>query len=473
MSNGFYPGDGPLAPPQNLEAEQSVLGAVLLSDSTLPALEDEGLIPEMFYRESHGLIFKTMMALYTAGEPVDALTLVDRMNSDGTLAQVGGAAAVELLAGSVPAVGNLRQYAKIVRRKAVLRWRLWATYEQQAAVWEDDDDAWSKAIVAADAADLVGKRATEVDPAEDFVRWYEGVRGLPTPYEQLTAAIGGAMAPGEITVIGAWPGFGKTIMSDTFVLCVKRWDPTKRCHIYVNELGPGIRTARMLARMTGIPWQNIRDKKLDHDGRTGEWERIKAALPELPAKYEQSHGWHVEDYVRHIRRKKWDLAVIDSASRIPVRDTHELEQAVGALADVAGETGCHLILLVQLNLERCKQLERPMPLGRDLLGGGAWYRDARNVLFVHREQETRTILGQEKAVPTKVGMIYADKATHGEPEKSMVQLEFNAAKMVFETAGGSNNGGWTEADADRFEEQSPGDAPPGDDEDPMGKSWGF
>src|SRR3954447_580345 len=82
---------GPVAPPQNLEAEQSVLGAVLLSDTTLPALIiDERLQPADFYREAHGVIFKAMLDLHGAGEPVDALTLIEHLKQSGQLDAVGG-----------------------------------------------------------------------------------------------------------------------------------------------------------------------------------------------------------------------------------------------------------------------------------------------------------------------------------------------------------------------------------------------
>jgi replicative DNA helicase len=127
--------DGPVAPPQNLEAEQSVLGAVLLSDTALPALIiDERLHPDDFYRENHGRIYQAMLDLHTLGEPVDALTLVEHLKQAGDLEGVGGRAAIDLLAGSVPAVGNVRQYARIVRDNAMLRRLLRASYEIQARV---------------------------------------------------------------------------------------------------------------------------------------------------------------------------------------------------------------------------------------------------------------------------------------------------------------------------------------------------
>src|SRR4051812_49705756 len=125
----------PVTPPQNLEAEQSVLGAVLLSDTALPALIiDERLQAEDFYRESHGHIFAAMLALHGAGEPVDALTLVEHLKQSGRLDAIGGRATVDMLAGSVPAVGNVRQYARIVRENAMLRRLLAPAHENQAQV---------------------------------------------------------------------------------------------------------------------------------------------------------------------------------------------------------------------------------------------------------------------------------------------------------------------------------------------------
>src|SRR3954462_8650598 len=100
LANGHGSGfnGGAMAPPQNLEAEQSVLGAVLLSDTALPALIiDERLNPEDFYRESHGRIFQAMLARPGLGEPVDSLTLVEHLKQAGELDSVGGGAAIELL----------------------------------------------------------------------------------------------------------------------------------------------------------------------------------------------------------------------------------------------------------------------------------------------------------------------------------------------------------------------------------------
>ena len=98
---------GATAPPHNLDAEQSVLGAVLLSDRSLYALViEEGLRGEDFYRERHGAIYEAMLALYNESEPVDVLTVTDRLRQMGKLEEAGGAASVDELTGLVPAAGT-------------------------------------------------------------------------------------------------------------------------------------------------------------------------------------------------------------------------------------------------------------------------------------------------------------------------------------------------------------------------------
>lgn len=416
--------EGIVVPPQDLAAEESVLGTILLSGSALGVASEEGVTPAMFYRFSHGAIFEVMLQLEARGESVDALTVRSRLDSDGKLKAVGGPSAIELLASSVPSIGSFRTYCRIVVSKAKWRNRLRAAYEQTSASVSEDEDAYSRAIATADAADATAG-GTAVDAADDFITWTkEDTVGIPTPFDLLTKAIGGGLKAGDVSVFGGWPGHGKTILADMFVL--KAHVAKARCHIYFNELSSGIRTARMLSRMTNVPWWNIRDKNLTSE----DWKLLFGALKSMPADYDRSEGWGVDEYVRHIRRHRWDLAVIDTASRIPMKDTSEVERVSGALADVARETGCHIILVLQLNLERCKGSERPVPTGRDLLGGGAWFRDARNVIMVHREQESIQGYGTSRVLAD--GVVVCDKATHGEPEKGFVPVTFNARRMTFD-----------------------------------------
>src|SRR5258708_39215150 len=122
-SNGVSqsPG-GAIAPPHNLDAEQSVLGAILLSDRSLYALViEEGRRPEDFYRGRHATIYEAMLALYNESEPVDVLTVTDRLRQLGKLEAVGGQAAVDELTGVVPAAGHPPPLAQTAREEAVVR----------------------------------------------------------------------------------------------------------------------------------------------------------------------------------------------------------------------------------------------------------------------------------------------------------------------------------------------------------------
>ena len=221
--------DGPVAPPQNLEAEQSVLGAVLLSDTALPALIiDERLHPADFYREGHGRIYQAMLDLHSLGEPVDALTLVEHLKQAGDLESVGGRAAIDLLAGSVPAVGNVRQYARIVRDNAMLRRLLRASYEIQSQVHSHEAlprdlvDMAERAILEVghedSRKDFVAIHAllsSELDKLERLSREGKAITGTASGFEDLDTITGG-FQPGNLIILAARPSMGKSALMANF-----------------------------------------------------------------------------------------------------------------------------------------------------------------------------------------------------------------------------------------------------------------
>jgi hypothetical protein len=109
-------------PPQNLEAEASVLGAMMVSEGAIaPVILDIRLRDEDFYRERHRIVFRAVKALYERSEPVDALTVTEHLTQQGELAEAGGKDAVSEFASTVPAPGNARHYAQIVKQNSLLR----------------------------------------------------------------------------------------------------------------------------------------------------------------------------------------------------------------------------------------------------------------------------------------------------------------------------------------------------------------
>jgi len=122
-------------PPHNLEAEKSVLGAVLLDERHLNSLlVEERLRPAHFYREAHGAVFEAMVKLFENDRKIDHLTVAETLRQGGRLEEVGGPAAIDELAGWVPAAGHAREYGRIVRDNAQLRDLLTTSYEIQASV---------------------------------------------------------------------------------------------------------------------------------------------------------------------------------------------------------------------------------------------------------------------------------------------------------------------------------------------------
>jgi replicative DNA helicase len=208
----------PVAPPQNLEAEQSVLGAVLLSDTALPAVIEESLRPEDFYREGHGRIYRAMLDLHTAGEPIDALTLTEHLKQAGDLEAVGGRAAIDMLAGAVPAVGNVRQYARIVRDNAMLRRLLGASYEIQARV-ESNGAPPRELVVMAEKA-ITGLLEQVPDRAVD--RTVDGAQFILDGPAHVPAVWGAGeevlWAEGEPLMVYAPQGVGKTTIAQQLAL---------------------------------------------------------------------------------------------------------------------------------------------------------------------------------------------------------------------------------------------------------------
>jgi replicative DNA helicase len=213
-------------PPHNLDAEKSVLGAILLTDRTLHTIVLEtGLTEHDFYRERHGLAFAAMRALHTAGEPIDQLTVVDKLTQHGTLENAGGPEYIDELTGWVPAAGHGVAYANIVHDLALTRSLLTATYEIQAQIAERRSggeeliEEAERLIFALRATKLGAKQrlledaiADEIDRLERAARDDREIPGLATGLPELDKLLGG-LQDGRLYVIAARPAMGKSLLT--------------------------------------------------------------------------------------------------------------------------------------------------------------------------------------------------------------------------------------------------------------------
>ena len=305
-TSGYTNGLGPVAPPQNLEAEQSVLGAVLLSDTALPALIiDERLQAGDFYREAHGRIYQAMLDLHTVGEPVDALTLVEHLKQAGELDSVGGPAAIELLAGSVPAVGNVRQYARIVRENAMLRRLLHAAYEIQAQVHGHEArprelvDMAERAILEVahedsrkDFRSIEQLLHSELDKLQKLSLEGTPITGTPSGFEDLDAITGG-FQPGNLIILAARPSMGKSALMANFAENAALVSG-KAVALFSLEMSEGELAQRFIASQASIKGDDLRKGKVPGS----RWAKILQASNRLA-----ESGLYVDD--------SSDLSVLD------------------------------------------------------------------------------------------------------------------------------------------------------------------
>src|SRR4051795_13636574 len=198
-------------PPQNLEAEGSVLGAMMVSEGAIaPVILDVRLHDEDFYRERHRIVFRAITGLYEQGEPVDALTVSEFLAQRGELAEAGGKETVSELASMVPVAGNARHYAQIVKQNSLLRRLLAASQRIQKSVHEregEPDQLVERAESllfkvaheerASDFRRVAEVLGDEIDRLEKLASGDTDITGTPSGFRDLDAKLGG-FQPGNL-----------------------------------------------------------------------------------------------------------------------------------------------------------------------------------------------------------------------------------------------------------------------------------
>lgn len=397
----------PLAPPQNLEAEQSVLGAVLMSESVLPALIiDERLAAKDFYRPSHARIYEAMLELNNMGSPIDPLTVVEHLKQAGDLEAVGGAAAVELLSGSVPAIGNVRQYARIVRDNAMLRRLLVASYEIQERV--HGHEALPRELV--DQAERLILEVAHEDSSKDFKSIenvldeeldklqklsQEGtaITGTRSGFDDLDVVTGG-FQPGNLIILAARPSMGKSALMANF--CENAaLNGDKAVLLFSLEMSDSELAQRFIASQASIKGDDLRKGRVP----SSRWGKIMAAsarLSESKLYIDDSSDLSVLDVRAKARRllqqnpQGLGLIVIDYLQLMHAgggtsdNRVEQIGQISRGLKTLARELSVPVIALSQLN-RGVEQRKPPLPMLSDLRESGAIEQDADLVMFIYRE----------------------------------------------------------------------------------------
>ena len=239
-------------PPQNLDAERSVLGAMMVSASSLdPVFADVRLGGEDFYRERHRVVYEAIKTLYNRDEAVDALTVTEHLTQIGQLDAAGGRAEVQTLPDEVPAPGNSAHYARIVKQNALLRRLLAAAQQIQQSVHSRDGEPQQLAEQAerllfdaahreqaGDFSRLNEVLSTEVDRLEALASGDSSVTGVPSGFRDLDAITGG-FQPGNLIILAARPGMGKCLPGSALV-----YDPTTGARRTIESVVEAVESGR-------------------------------------------------------------------------------------------------------------------------------------------------------------------------------------------------------------------------------------
>jgi replicative DNA helicase len=391
-------------PPQNLEAEESVLGAMMISPGAIGAVS-ETLDASDFYRESHAKIYRAALALYAKGEPVDAITLVDELEERSELEDVGGRVRVHELAALVPATANAAHYARIVREMATLRGLIRAGGEIARLGWERPGDA----IDLVDRAegvifDLSQQRVTtefshiETLLKESFERitaLYEAgadVTGTPSGFRDLDRITSG-FQPGNLIIIAARPSMGKSalVLCMAANLAVRNNVPVA---LFTLEMSKSEVTQRLMCSEAKVESQRLRTGKLAPD----DWPRLTAACDKLakaPIYVDDSGSINMMEIRSKARRLKsrhpdLGLVVVDymqlmSSGGTVENRVQEISQISRQLKVLARDLDVPIIALSQLS-RAVEQRTDKRPILSDLRESGAIEQDADIVAFIYRDE---------------------------------------------------------------------------------------
>jgi replicative DNA helicase len=214
-------------PPHNLQAEESVLGALLLSREAIGAVSEQGLNPADFYRPAHQHIFDAIRALYSSGGPVDTVTVADELRRAGLLDEVGGSEAMHELQNATPAISSAGHYAKIVQDTAMLRRLIYVAGDIAELAYSEPDDV-TKALDEAETKvfQVAEQRVTDstrqldqllseaMDRLQETFDRGDTITGVATGYTDIDELLSG-LQPSSLYIVGARPAMGKCVAWDT------------------------------------------------------------------------------------------------------------------------------------------------------------------------------------------------------------------------------------------------------------------
>ncbi len=390
-------------PPQNLEAEQAVLGAMLIEKEAVAKVA-EFLTAGDFYREANRLIFAAIIDLYNRGEAADMVTVTEHLKKTDKLEAVGGIAYITSLANSVPTAANVVHYGKIVEEKALLRHLINSATQIAGMGYEDSEeietilDKAEKSIMEVSSRKISGDfspiKKVIFDAFGKIEQLYASkgaITGLASGFKELDKLTAG-FQPSDLILIAARPSMGKTafVLNIAAYVSIRLKQPVA---FFSLEMSKEQLVQRMLCAEAAIDSQRLRIGELDeHD-----WDKLIGASSEMsnaPLYIDDTPGITVLEMRSKARRLKMEqglsLIIIDylqlmqGTSKNGDNRQQEISEISRSLKALARELHVPVIALSQLSRSvESRQIKKPML--SDLRESGSLEQDADIVAFLYRE----------------------------------------------------------------------------------------
>ena len=390
-------------PPQNTEAEQSVLGTILLSDHSLTTVL-ELLVSEDFYKDSHKLIFEAMIVLFEKNEPQDIITVSNQLKDFNQLNQAGGIEYLATLTSIVPVTANLLYYAKIIRQKAVLRNLISVNTDIASRCYEEQGDIDTLVDEAEQAIFEIARNKSDQSftPLRSIVpeafktvellySRKEQITGVPTGFTDLDKMTAG-LQPSDLIILAGRPSMGKTAFAMNIAQNASIFQNTGTA-VFSLEMSKEQLTMRLLCSTGLVDSQRVRTVKLHNE----DWPKLSRAvgmLTEAPIYIDDTPAISVLEMRAKVRRLAAQyplgMIIVDYLQLMRGRNstenrTQEISEISRSLKAMAKELKVPVIALSQLN----RSLEsRPdkRPMMSDLRESGAIEQDADVICFIYRDE---------------------------------------------------------------------------------------
>lgn len=445
MEKTAHSKDGGRVPPQDIIAEKSLLGAILLSDKVFPEVL-MSVSPKDFYDTRHQTIFAAMVNLYDQHRPIDLLTLTSELKSLKKIKEVGGAPYLSELSNFVPAASHATAYAEIIERSSTRRKLIQAGTEIANKAYEDDANVneligaaekelfeVSDKVVRSDYVPMGELLADAFDRIEELHKNKGTLRGLKTGFRDLDKKTAG-FQKGDLIIVGARPAMGKTTFAQNLAYNIATINK-KGVLFFSMEMASNEIIERIISDVSGVDNWKMRTGNLTDD----EFARIGEAMgemDEIPIYIDDTSSMNIMELRNKARRAVHDhdigIIIVDYLQLIAgsgnYRDSRVMQvtEISRGLKILARELEVPVVALAQLSRETTKR-EDPRPVLSDLRESGSIEQDADLVLFLHRPDYYK--MNDDNYEETHITELLIAKHRHGAVGK--IELYFHPELLRF------------------------------------------